>query len=57
MSESGGVRHLLSPEEERELITALRDLLRNKSGALGRLRHLAKRILDRLDKEEKQCLR
>jgi hypothetical protein len=57
MSESGGVRHLLSPEEERGLIEALRDLLRNKSGALGRLRHLAKRILDRLDKEEKQCLR
>ena len=52
MSESGGVRHLLSPEEERELIMALRDLLRNKSGALGRLRHLAKLTIDRLDDKE-----
>ncbi|MHA2312776.1 MAG: hypothetical protein ACXADF_14890 [Candidatus Thorarchaeota archaeon] len=43
------MRRLLTRAEEREVLDALRDFLKNRPGALGNLRKLAKRILSRID--------
>jgi hypothetical protein len=40
---------LLTAEEEEEVIAAFRNLLRGRSRAVGDIRRLAKRILDRID--------
>jgi len=43
---------LLTDEEQEEVVDALRDLLKSKRGCLGKLRKLAKKILDRIELTE-----